>query len=271
MWATVTVILISVCYYYVYLLTGNFIVTTLMYALYMMYLPGNNWAIRNSRFFRYAREVHHRVEYKGPGVDLLQEKKRPYCFAMHPHGAHAVSAIVGLASNSAFPNIRIVASSVLFWLPIVKEFMGWGNCIPAHRKNIIDTLQSKSSVALYPAGLRETAKLFPEEQQGNDQYIFQRTSFIHIAKSLNVPIVPIWINGEYYTHDVHWPFLRLSQYLYRKIRYPWPMITLGWYWGPLPKPVQITFNVGTAIETTDRSVEELESLFYSQLRELQKV
>jgi len=269
MWGIAILLFTSFIFYGIYCLTGSIIIAIVLFTLYMMYLPGNSWWIRSSRFFQYARETHHRVKYVGPGVHLLSDISKPYCFGMHPHGPHAVAAIVGIGSNLNFTNVRVVTSTVLFWIPIVKEFIGWGNCVKADLNEMHNALKGGTSLALFPAGIRETPGLFPEKQRGNPLYVYPRKSFIRIAKDNNVPIVPVWIDGEYHTHTVYWPFLHFSQQCYKMFRYPFPLTTLGWCGTPLPKPVPLTFHVGNAIETTNKSVDELCKLFYSKLVELQ--
>ena len=271
MWGVLAIINTICVLYGIYLLTGSIVIVLILCFIYMSYIPSNNWWIRGLWIFKYAKNVHHQVKYMGPGVALLSDDNNTYCFGMHPHGPHAVASIVGIAANLDFKNVRIVASTVLFWIPIVKEFMGWGNCLKATRSEMHRALHHGSSIALFPAGNRETVGLFPEEQKGNDLYIFPRSSFIEIAKANSVPIVPVWIDGEYYTYKTYWPFLRFSQYCYKKIRYPFPLISLGWYGSPIPKPVPMTFYVGNAINTTTHTIEELQDIFYTKLIELQNM
>lgn len=211
--------------------------------IYMLYLPVKRDSLRKwMPMFPWLRNTHCKLSYSGR-VDVLSDRDTPRLFVFRPHGLHCVGACL-IGSDPFMSHLRIACSSVLFWLPIVKEFVGWAGAFPCHGEDIRAMLKSKQSVVLYPGGLNE----IPGATYL--QTYKRRTGFIKIAMELGVDIVPCWVDGENELYDVYHPFPTLQHWCYRQFRYPWPLISWGWRWVPfLPKSNPLTVIVGDPITT----------------------
>jgi 1-acyl-sn-glycerol-3-phosphate acyltransferase len=238
MWATISILL------------GVFVASIFesstaitLFLLYMLYVP-KKWDALRSRLpmFTWLRNTHCQLSYAG-NVEVLADKNVPRLFVFYPHGVHCVGATL-IGSDPFMSHLRIACSSVLFWLPIVKDFGGWAGAFPCNRKDIEAMLKSKQSVILYPGGMNEIpgATYLQSEKR--------RTGFIKVAMELGVDIVPCWVDGENDLYDVYHPFPALQHWCYKKFRYPWPLISWGWKWVPfLPKSKKLTVHVGDPIKT----------------------
>lgn len=200
----------------------------------------------------------HEIEYKGR-TDLLEDRTKARLFSFHPHGTHCISAILTQARPDLV-NLRVAVASVLFWIPIVNMFVGWGNCLPATRYGMLDALRTGTSLVVYPGGLNEVPGAYflrdpPEPLPSEKERLYtynNRVGFIGVAQEAGVPVVPVWVEGEYDTYKVWFPFPRLSRLMYRVIGFPFPIVSSGHYGTFLPKPVKLVVHVGEPIDTTQR-------------------
>lgn len=238
MWATVT-ILLGICS--TAWMDWHIAIPVLI--VYMFYLPKKRDSVREwMPMFRWLRTTHCPLTYAGR-VDVLAEKTTPRIFVFHPHGLHCVGASL-IGSDPFMSHLRIACSSVLFWLPIVKELVAWAGAFPCNRDDIKAMLKSNQPVILYPGGMNEIPGATYLQSYN------RRTGFIKLAMELGVDIVPCWVDGENELYDVYHPFPRLQHWCYRKFRYPWPVLSWGWRWVPfLPKSNKLTVYVGDPIKT----------------------
>ena len=256
--------------------------------VYYMYTPHRNRWIRDGRLWTYFRERHLTLTYSGKTA-LLKDASKARCYGMHPHGAHCVGAIA-MASDGRLEHIRIACTSVLFWLPVLKEFVSWGNAVPVVKDRMVETLKGGESVAVYPGAfnelpgavfMRDACARDPDNvhhkgwdaKDPTEERLFTYTArkgFVRVAKEAGVPLVPVWVDGEYDLYNVYHPWPALQRRIYAWTKYPGPFYSAGWYGTWWPKPVSLTVHVGPEIATSDKSVDELHEAFYKALDKLKQ-
>jgi len=226
------------------------------FAIYMMLLPPKLDSVRPVLFFLvWMREWQNKLSFAGR-VDLLKDKK-PRLFAFSPHGVHCAGSVL-FSDHPDTTHIRIACTSVLFWIPIVKDIVAIGGAFPCYEKNMKEQLRAGYGVGIYPGGLNEVPYAHylrePEYQAGGDDpstYTYnRRKGFVRIAMEEGVDIVPVWVEGETALYDVYHPFPRMHAWLYRKTGYPWPLVSWGWKWMPwMTKHHPVVIHIGEPIST----------------------
>jgi hypothetical protein len=95
------------------------------------------------------------------------------------------------------PNIRTLAATVLFRLPLVREFALWTGCIDASRAVASKALRAGRSILVLPGGEAEQIRTVHGKEK---LYLNKRKGFIKIALRNGVPIVPVYVFGasDYY-------------------------------------------------------------------------
>jgi len=254
--------------------------------VYYMYMPRRNRWIRDARLWTWFRETHLTVSYTGK-TEILRDKEQARCFAAHPHGAHCVGAIA-MASDARLEHIRVACTSVLFWLPVLKEFVSWGNAIPVVNEQMVATLKSGDSIMVYPGAfnelpgatfMRDACAQDPDNpahagwdakdpaQERHFTYS-KRKGFIRVAKEAGVPLVPVWVEGEYDLYKVYHPWPRLQRKVYAWTKYPGPFYSCGWWGSFWPRSHPLKVYIGKEIETDKDDVDTLHALFYKELQRL---
>jgi 1-acyl-sn-glycerol-3-phosphate acyltransferase len=125
-----------------------------------------------------------------------------FLFAVFPHGSNCdyrllmEGKLYETFPNLA-PNIRTLAASVLFRLPLVREFALWAGCIDASRAVASKALRAGRSILVLPGGEAEQIRTVHGKEK---VYLQQRKGFIKIALRHGVPIVPVYVFGasDYY-------------------------------------------------------------------------
>ena len=96
----------------------------------------------------------------------------------------------------------------------------------------------------------------------------KRKGFIQVAKEAGVPLVPVWVEGEYDLYKVYHPWPALQRRIYAWTKYPGPFYSSGWWGSFWPKHVPLKVYIGKEIPTADHEVDELHELFYKELERL---
>jgi hypothetical protein len=281
MWASLSFVLGAFFLFYVPLfvigLRGDFVLLASL--IYYMYVPNPSKWLRDARIWTYVRESHLNLSYEG-NTEPLFDTENAYCFGVHPHGVHCIGA-VAMATDSKLRHVHVACTSVLFWIPVLKEFMGWSDTIPVIWKRMLHSLETeKRSILVYPGAFNEVpGALFmkgrKEEEEGKERfYTYEhRTGFIRVAQEAGVPIVPMWVEGEYDLYNVYHTNYWLQAHMYRLVGYLGPFYSAGWYGTFWPKKKKLTVHVGTPIQTVTRKnvkrdIETLRKEFYAQLKML---
>lgn len=292
MWYTIVVLLGAVLLFWItdVLVPSAFpdaIRTTcrlLLVALYYQWSSVPLWAVQR---FRCARlwEWIRRVQFGGApviGHPTTKEPKTQYIYAVVPHGVYAEGAIMGMVLRDQFASATIVCSSLLFWLPIVREFAMLVGAIRADAASIIKSLDAGNSLILLPEGMRGALHVgtFLDVLRGAPHVGCKpRTGWIQcVAKSVNrdnIRIVPVYIDG---TADMYWRWNNnvtwnwLQQLLLRHVHYPWPMVHTGAYgtFWPRSVPLRVVCGIPIAFPPPPNGVQSVQDTYCDAICDLMK-
>jgi 1-acyl-sn-glycerol-3-phosphate acyltransferase len=169
------------------------------------------------------------------------------------------------------PGSRTVfaVAPILFYIPI----MGWVakqlGLIPASNQMIMKAL-TLTSVIIVVGGVPE---LVGQEQR--QLYIDKRFGFARIAVECKVPIVAVWVNGEFDTFSLlPLPFLNwrmdLSNKLGFAIIFPW---VFGWrgLWLPRRVPLAVLMSEPLFVRDTGETVQQFKLRYMSALDALMRL
>lgn len=236
----------------------------LLVGLYMMYnLPENEW-FKTLWFWEYLRN-----DYFSYKVEGEQKQDKQIMYAVFPHGVYAAGAAFYFTLNPKYNlNTKTIATSLLFWIPIVRECASLAGVVPANTKEIIDELDKGNNVLLLPEGLRGLL-----HRDDPCTVLKKRKGFIRCAvtsaNSENIAIVPVYIKGGNELYNVFFPWRWAQGKLLSKFYYPWPVLCWGAWWCPFfPKSKQLTVCFGEPIDVYGKSVNEIHSKFMIQANEL---
>jgi hypothetical protein len=120
---------------------------------------------------------------------------RPCMLAMHPHGCVSDYRIQmdGLLYD-ALPgrSVLMLAASVVFSLPLVRELSLWTRTIDASRAVATRALENKHSLMVIPGGEAEQIRT----RRGVEEvYLSPRFGFVKLALSTNAALVPCYAFG----------------------------------------------------------------------------
>ena len=157
----------------------------------------------------------------------------PYDGAMLMHATHAhhpeARPLRPLVANFAFQSQ---------WIrPVVARLGG----VRASMDNALGLCRAGQLIGVFPEGLRGVGKLYRERYRLTH---FGRGGFVRLARTANVPIIPVAIVGAEETHPVLGKLTRLA----RPLGLPYIPITPTFPWlGPLglvPVPTKWTIEIG---------------------------
>jgi 2-acylglycerol O-acyltransferase 2 len=142
------------------------------------------------------------LTFETPAKEFIEQEALPdaqFIFAMFPHGCGAEYRIVmdGVMQNVmpniiAKDNLRTLAASVLFNIPLIRELSLWTSCINASRTSAENALDKGRSLIVLPGG--ETEQIMTE--YGKEKvYLSKRKGFIKLAMRKNVSVVPMYVFG----------------------------------------------------------------------------
>jgi 1-acyl-sn-glycerol-3-phosphate acyltransferase len=127
------------------------------------------------------------------------DAKKQYIIGAHPHGflpfgtmvnlLSTVSDVDGIALNGV--QIRTLAASFCFYIPLYRDLILGGGVIDAARYNAKRALGNGLSIALVPGGATEA--LYAGT---NTLVLRKRTGFIRLALESGASLVPVYSFGE---------------------------------------------------------------------------
>lgn len=180
----------------------------------------------------------------------------PCIYAVFPHGAYGEVVALWYMTNPDFVGVEVLVTSLVFWIPIVREVVCLFGAIPVTRGNIMALLDAGKSLVIVPEGTRGTLHLTTAAPplsvfRGIPGESAPRMGFIQCAcasKNANsTVIVPMVHRGaeKTYLYFQSWPWLqRRMQNTYG---YPWPLVNIGWMGSFLPRPASVSFFTGVPI------------------------
>ena len=266
----------------------------LLVGLYFMVKLPKSRAFCHWKGWEYMRRVHFSKDRRGPpygraGVDgalsdgayALSERAhwphlqgRQVIYAIAPHAIFAESVTFLFTLNPLFEGCTTIATSLLFWIPIVREFACLAGVVAANTANIAHELDAGRSIIMLPEGMR--GALHVNEPNGV-MHVLEGTAeseprkgFIRcaIASNRDVCIVPVYNKGAEKTYTTFHIFPWFQKMMLKNYMYPWPIFCFGWYGSFWPKPVPIKVMVGKPIECKGKSVDEVHALYCKAMREL---
>ena len=208
----------------------------------------------------------------------------------HPHGTIplTISWLASsdeiesfLGSSQTADRLRFLASSLLFYLPFVRDIcVGDGRFVEATKGLFADVLRTGRSVILCPGGVREM--YIAQGSPGEDRVLRVLTrhkGFVRCALEHGYPLVPVLSFGEQELFDVSRPFPGLEGWVERGIG---RAVGVPWFsgrWGlPIPRDVPVTVVIGQPIRVddcdgpgkahTDETVDKYHKMFYTALEDL---
>jgi 2-acylglycerol O-acyltransferase 2 len=181
------------------------------------------------------------------------ENKPPqFLFAVFPHGSNSDYRILmdGMLYDTLpkiGPNIRTLAASVLFRIPLVREFALWTGCIDASRSVAERALKRGRSVLVLPGGQAEQIRTVHGKET---IYLHRRKGFVKLALKHNVPLVPVYVFGVSDYYHTWFTFFELRLWLLKNLGICIPL-AFGLYGSPLsPFPVKTTIVFGNPLSFT---------------------
>lgn len=118
-----------------------------------------------------------------------------YCVACHPHGTVIFQRMFwrGDRIRTFFRrNFRMIAASVLFRIPIVREMSLLFGAMDCSRPACHTILKKGMSLVLWPGGLDESNGLTDDDSVR----LRTRSGFVRLAVEYGTPIVPVFTFGE---------------------------------------------------------------------------
>jgi len=202
------------------------------------------------------------------------DHRRQYLFAIQPHGILPLGGVINFISDvndvtSKLPvQVRGLAASACFYVPIYRDVLLGGGVVDASRYNARRVIEGGLSLWLVPGGSREALYSTPQ----SDTLVLKcRKGFVKLAIEHGVPIVPVFSFGETDTYDQWIPdsgIVWLIKDHFQKITgLSLPLLT-----HLIPHKAQITTLVGSPMEVqknpnpTDEEVQRVLDQYIEHLR-----
>lgn len=127
--------------------------------------------------------------------------EQPAIYTVHPHGLIATSPWVHRFNYHSpywkvFTHHQVAVHSFLFKLPIIRELLLYAGAIPANKTHIEATLDKGIPVWIVVGGTRDAVHSKRGEEERDTWEVKSHTGFLKIAQKKNVPIIPVYIEGE---------------------------------------------------------------------------
>lgn len=261
----------------------SFLPNAALVIVYFAFRPQENLAFKHWDGWNYFRTTFFpisMVNYKKPASNVI------VIYAVAPHGVFPVATIFQIILNPLFDYVTVAVTSLLFWIPIVREFASLAGCIPANSVDIVAHLDKGHSVLVTPEGMR--AILHYNEPDGVSRVLKgisgesePRKGFIRCAvgscNHARIQIVPIYSHGErdlYTVFNGFGPLRWLQRRLLSTYRYPWPVLAFGWWGAFWPRPLPLAMHFGEPISLMCgdalRDVDDIHKEFCNKMEVLMK-
>lgn len=206
--------------------------------------------------FRFLRDRYFRATFEG--TDNLPADGRFIAVANHNGGPVLPDTWVMLSYwwdhfGPDRPGYALVHDAALN-LPGLSELLWKVGAVPASRQSAEKVIAAKASLLIYPGGERDCLKSF---WQRNVIDFHGRTSFVELALTHGVPILPVVNVGGHEVYFTLWSSERLARWtgIAQLTRVKTLPLQVGLPWGVwwsgflpyLPLPAKFTYRVGEPI------------------------
>lgn len=229
-------------------------------------LPQSDW-FRHARLWDWMRLHHTRIEfYSQDPLPHLQEGK-PVMYACAPHSMYGEHITMAMVLNPLFSKVRVICTSLLFWIPIARECTSLAGCAPATMPRIMEELNAGHSIALIPEGMRGI--LCDTREVLRTRFGFIRAA---LTASHGCRLVPVYVHGTEHHYWVWNPWPWFQSRMLSRFMYPWPIVHFGHYLSFWPRPSTLKIRVGPAIEPGPKdTVESLHARFCVEMEKLRNL
>lgn len=177
-----------------------------------------------------------------------------YFCACHPHGTVIFQRTFWRSEQlrrHLRRDWRMLAASILFWIPIVREMTLWFGAVDAGRAQCERLLRAGVSVCVWPGGLDEANSV----DGPTTVNVRTRTGFVRLAVKHGVAVLPIFVFGELDAVSAIQPLPKtVAEFCKRKLRFSTAMFIGRWYtFVPRRVPFHMVIGKPCAVTKLDPS------------------